>query len=336
MDITENRRKIGGAMKLLEVKNLKTYYYVGGEEIPAVDGVDLSINQGEVFALIGESGSGKSVTSLSIMGLIDPPGKILEGQIAFHRNGVMDNLLAKKEREWQAIRGNEISMIYQDPLTSLHPLIKVGDQVAEVLEIHKKMGKKQAKREAVEMIRRVGIPDAEKRSGEFPEKFSGGMRQRIMIAMAMISNPRLLIADEPTTALDVTIQAEILDLIKKMGKEKNTGILLITHDLGVVAEMADRVSVMYCGKIMEEAPVKELFRSPKNPYTKGLIKCIPRIDEKKRELLEIIEGCVPYPTDFPTGCRFSTRCPNVMERCKTELPDLIEAVPGHKVRCHLY
>lgn len=324
-------------MKLLEVKNLKTYFFIHDQEIPAVDGVDLTINKGEVVALIGESGSGKSVTSMSIMGLIDSPGKIMEGEILFHRNELFtDNLLKKSDRELQGIRGNEISMIYQDPITSLHPMLKVGDQVAEVLQIHKKMGRKQAKREAVEMLKRVGISDAEQRADELPEKFSGGMRQRIMIAMAMISNPKLLIADEPTTALDVTIQAEILDLLRKMGQEEDAAILLITHDLGVVAEMADRVCVMYCGKIMEEADAKELFKHPKNPYTQGLMECIPRIDDDRRKTLQIIEGYVPHPTDFPKGCRFSTRCPKVMDRCREELPELIEIEPGHKVRCFLY
>jgi len=323
-------------MKLLQVKNLKTYFYIDTEEVPAVDGVDFDINQGEVLALIGESGSGKSVTSLSIMGLVDEPGKIISGEILLSRGEIFeDNLLQKSDKQMRFLRGKEISMIYQDPLSSLHPMIKVGEQVAEVLMIHEKATKAEAKRKAIEMMKRVGISDGEKRYDEFPGQFSGGMRQRIMIAMALICNPQLLIADEPTTALDVTIQAEILDLLRKLQKENGMSMMLITHDLGVVAEMADRVCVMYCGKIMEETTNLRLFKNPKNPYTKGLMKCIPRIDDKL-EYLDTIEGYVPHPTDFPSGCRFSTRCPEVMERCKENLPELIEVEPGHKVRCWLY
>lgn len=323
-------------MKLLQVKNLKTYFFIDKEEVPAVDGVDFDINQGEVLALIGESGSGKSVTSLSIMGLVDEPGEILSGEILFNRKDIFEeDLLKKSDKQMRFLRGNEISMIYQDPLTSLHPMIKVGDQVAEVLRIHQKASKGEAKRKAIEMMKRVGISDGETRYDEFPGQFSGGMRQRIMIAMALICNPQLLIADEPTTALDVTIQAEILDLLRKLQQENGMSLMLITHDLGVVAEMADRVCVMYCGKIMEEASNQRLFKNPKNPYTRGLMKCIPRIDDKL-EYLDTIEGYVPHPTDFPKGCRFSTRCPEVMEYCREHLPELKEIEPGHKVRCWLY
>jgi oligopeptide/dipeptide ABC transporter ATP-binding protein len=323
-------------MKLLQVKNLKTYFYIDKEEVPAVDGVDFEVNQGEVLALIGESGSGKSVTSLSIMGLVDEPGKIISGEILLSREGIFeDDLIKKSDKQMRFLRGKEISMIYQDPLSSLHPMIKVGEQVAEALMIHEKVTKSEAKRKAIEMMHRVGISDGETRYDEFPSQFSGGMQQRIMLAMAIICNPQLLIADEPTTALDVTIQAEILDLLRKLQKENGMSMMLITHDLGVVAEMADRVCVMYCGKIMEETTNVRLFKNPKNPYTKGLMKCIPRIDDKL-EYLDIIEGYVPHPTDFPEGCRFSTRCPEVMERCKEELPELKEVEPGHKVRCWLY
>ncbi|NBG89474.1 ABC transporter ATP-binding protein [Isachenkonia alkalipeptolytica] len=323
-------------MKLLQVKDLKTYFFLDKKEIPAVDGVDFHINQGEVLALIGESGSGKSVTSMSIMGLIDEPGKIISGEILLKREEVFeDDLLQKSDKQMRFLRGKEISMIYQDPLSSLHPMIKVGEQVAEALMIHEKVTKAEAKRKTIEMMKRVGISDGEKRYDEFPGQFSGGMRQRIMIAMAIICNPQLLIADEPTTALDVTIQAEILDLLRKLQKENGMSMMLITHDLGVVAEIADRVCVMYCGKIMEETTNQRLFKSPKNPYTKGLMKCIPRIDDKL-EYLDTIEGYVPHPTDFPKGCRFSTRCPEVMERCKEELPELKEVELGHKVRCWLY
>ncbi len=323
-------------MKLLQVKNLKTYFYIDKEEVPAVDGVDFDINQGEVLALIGESGSGKSVTSMSIMGLIDEPGKIISGEILFNRQDIFeDDLLQKSDKQMRFLRGKEISMIYQDPLSSLHPMIKVGEQVAEALMIHENTTKAEAKGKAIEMMKRVGISDGEKRYDEFPGQFSGGMRQRIMIAMAIICNPRLLIADEPTTALDVTIQAEILDLLRRLQSENRMSMMLITHDLGVVAEMADRVCVMYCGKIMEETTNQRLFKNPKNPYTKGLMKCIPRIDDKL-EYLDTIEGYVPHPTDFPKGCRFSTRCPEVMAHCKEELPELREVEPGHKVRCWLY
>ncbi len=323
-------------MKLLQVKDLKTYFFIDKEEVPAVDGVDFHINQGEVLALIGESGSGKSVTSMSIMGLIDAPGKVVSGEILLNRQDIFeDDLLKKSDKQMRFLRGKEISMIYQDPLTSLHPMIKVGEQVAEALVIHEKATKTEAKRKAIEMMKRVGISDGEKRYDEFPGQFSGGMRQRIMVAMAIICNPKLLIADEPTTALDVTIQAEILDLLRKLQKEDGMAMLLITHDLGVVAEMADRVCVMYCGKIMEETTNHRLFKNPKNPYTKGLMKCIPRIDDKL-EYLDTIEGYVPHPTEFPKGCRFSTRCPEVMERCKEELPELKEVEHGHKVRCWLY
>ena len=323
-------------MKLLQVKNLKTYFYIDKEEVPAVDGVDFDINQGEVLALIGESGSGKSVTSMSIMGLIDEPGKIISGEILFNRQDIFeDDLLQKSDKQMRFLRGKEISMIYQDPLSSLHPMIKVGEQVAEALMIHENTTKAEAKGKAIEMMKRVGISDGEKRYDEFPGQFSGGMRQRIMIAMAIICNPRLLIADEPTTALDVTIQAEILDLLRRLQSENRMSMMLITHDLGVVAEMADRVCVMYCGKIMEETTNQRLFKNPKNPYTKGLMKCIPRIDDKL-DYLDTIEGYVPHPTDFPKGCRFSTRCPEVMAHCKEELPELREVEPGHKVRCWLY
>lgn len=323
-------------MKLLQVKNLKTYFYIDKEEVPAVDGVEFDINKGEVLALIGESGSGKSVTSLSIMGLVDEPGKIISGEILFSRHEIFeDDLLQKSDKQMRFLRGKEISMIYQDPLSSLHPMIKVGEQVAEALMIHEKVTKSEAKDKAIEMMKRVGISDGDKRYDEFPGQFSGGMRQRIMIAMAIMCNPQLLIADEPTTALDVTIQAEILDLLRKLQKENGMSMMLITHDLGVVAEMADRVCVMYCGKIMEETTNQRLFKNPKNPYTKGLMKCIPRIDDKL-EYLDTIEGYVPHPTDFPKGCRFSTRCPEVMEHCKEKLPELKEVEPGHKVRCWLY
>lgn len=316
---------------MLQVKDLKTYFYIDKDVIPAVDGVSFNIPKGQVMAIVGESGSGKSVTSLSIMGLIKEPGKIIDGEIIFDG----ENLLKKKEKELRNIRGNEISMIYQEPMSSLNPMIVVGDQIAEVLLIHKSISKSKAKQEAIRMMELVGISDAKTRYKDYPSQFSGGMRQRIMIAMATISNPKLLIADEPTTALDVTVQAEILKLIKNLMVKIDMAVLLITHDLGIVAEMADTVCVMYCGKIMEQTSMQSLFKNPLNPYTKGLIKCIPRTDDTK-DVLYTIGGNVPYPTDFPKGCRFSTRCPQVMDKCREELPPLLEVEMDHKVSCWLY
>ncbi|MBU5427265.1 ABC transporter ATP-binding protein [Tissierella pigra] len=318
-------------MSLLDVRDLKTYFYIDNEVIPAVDGVNFNINKGEIVALVGESGSGKSVTSLSIMGLIKEPGKIVNGEIIFNK----EDLLSKKEREMRRIRGKDIAMIYQDPMSSLNPYIRVGNQIAETLIIHKKISKADAKKEAIKMMELVGIPDADKRYKDYPSQFSGGMRQRIMIAMAIACEPKLLIADEPTTALDVTVQAEILDLLRRLMKDNGMSILLITHDLGVVAEIADRVCIMYCGKIMEQSSKISLFKNPLNPYTRGLIQCIPRTDDKA-EVLYTIGGNVPYPTDFPKGCRFSTRCPDVMEKCKKEIPALADIGERHLVRCFLY
>ena len=319
-------------MSLLEVKDLKTYFYIDKEVIPAVDGVSFEINKGEILALVGESGSGKSVTALSMMGLIKEPGKIIHGEILF--NG--ENLIDKKEKDMRNIRGNEIAMVYQEPMSSLNPNIRIGSQIGEALIIHKKASNRSdAKKQSIKIMELVGIPDAEERYKDYPSQFSGGMRQRIMIAMAIVCKPQLLIADEPTTALDVTVQADILSLLRALIKEYKMSILLITHDLGVVAEMADRVCIMYCGKIMEQTSNTKLFKNPLNPYTKGLIKCIPRTDDKT-DILYTIGGNVPYPTEFPKGCRFSTRCPDVMERCKEELPDLVDIGDDHLVRCFLY
>lgn len=319
-------------MSLLQIKNLKTYFYIDDEVIPAVDNVSFVIEKGEILALVGESGSGKSVTSLSIMGLIREPGRVIDGEILFNN----ENLLQKKEKQMQHIRGNQIAMVYQEPMSSLNPNIRIGDQIAEVLIIHKKVSSKSdAKKQAIEIMKLVGISDADKRYKDYPSQFSGGMRQRIVIAMAIICNPQLLIADEPTTALDVTVQAEILSLLQNLIKERDMSILLITHDLGVVSEIADRVCIMYCGKIMEQTNKSNLFKNPLNPYTQGLIKCIPRTDDKA-DTLYTIGGTVPYPTEFPKGCRFSNRCPNVMEKCKDELPPLINLGDDHLVRCFLY
>ncbi len=317
-------------MTLLEVKKLKTFFFLGKDEYPAVDDVSFTIDEGETLAIIGESGSGKSVTVLSIMGLVDFPGKIIGGEILYKG----ENLLRKTEKEMGRIRGNEIAMIYQDPMSTLNPMNKVGKQIAEALIIHKKAKKNEANKRALELMKAVGISDGEERFNHLPDQFSGGMRQRLMIAMAIACNPKILIADEPTTALDVTIQAEILDLLRNLKHEYNMSIILNTHDLGVVAEMADNVVVMYCGKIMEKAPNKELFDNPLNPYTKKLMECIPRIDDKKKRL-DSIEGYVPHPTEFSKGCRFSDRCSEVFQKCKEELPDLKEVTPNHWVRCWL-
>lgn len=316
---------------LLEVKNLKTQFKVKGGLVNAVDGVDFDIDKGEVVAIVGESGSGKSVTSLSIMGLIpNPPGKVIDGEIIF--NG--EDLLKKSKNEFQQIRGNKISMIFQEPMTSLNPVYTIGRQISETLMKHKNMNKKDAQKEAVKMLELVGIPSPEKRVNDFPHQLSGGMRQRVMIAMALACNPELLIADEPTTALDVTIQAQILDLMLKLKEKFNTSIMLITHDLGVVAEVADRVVVMYCGKVVEKALAGELFEKPMHPYTVGLLNSIPKIDEDKDKLF-MIPGTVPNPLEMPEGCAFSDRCDRCMPICKKSMPSLLQH-KNRQVRCFLY
>lgn len=318
-------------MALLQVEDLKTYFEMDGKKCTAVDGISFQLNEGETMAVIGESGSGKSVTALSLMGLIDYPGKIAGGKILYKGK----DLLKLKEKEMRHLRGNEISMIYQDPMTTLNPMNKVGDQIGEALIIHKKADKKDVKPRVIELMKAVGIMDAEERYSQLPDQFSGGMRQRLMIAMAIACKPQILIADEPTTALDVTIQAEILDLLRTLKEKHNMSIILNTHDLGVVAEMADKVVVMYCGKIMELASNEALFKKPLNPYTKNLMECIPRIDDKQRRL-KTIEGYVPYLTELPKGCRFSNRCSLADERCKTEIPELKEVEKGHWSRCWVH
>ncbi|KGX87446.1 ABC transporter ATP-binding protein [Pontibacillus marinus] len=317
--------------KILDVKDLKTYFYVDDEEIPAVDGVDFSINKGETLGIVGESGCGKSITSLSVMQLVpNPPGKIVGGEINFKG----ENLLQKTEDELRKIRGNEISMIFQEPMTSLNPVYTVGEQIAEAIRIHQKKGRKEAFKQAVKMLELVGIPSPEERAKQEPHQLSGGMRQRVVIAMALACNPELLIADEPTTALDVTIQAQILDLLKELQKEFNSAIMFITHDLGVVADTCDKVVVMYAGKVVEHTDVDSLFESPKHPYTRGLLNSIPRIDEDQEEL-EAIDGNVPSPTNRPKGCAFAPRCPFAQEICHEKTPDL-EEVDQVKARCWIY
>ena len=320
---------------LLEVKNLKTYFFTEDGIVKAVDGVDFYVAPGEVLGLVGESGCGKSVTSLSIMRLIGIPGQIVEGEITFEGR----SLLKLSEAEMVEMRGNRMSMIFQQPQTSLNPVFKVGDQVAEVLQIHRDMGREEAWERAVELLRLVGIPDPESKAHAFPHEMSGGQAQRVMIAMALALNPQLLIADEPTTALDVTIQAQILDLMRDLSTRMGTSVILITHDLGVVAEMADRVAVMYAGRIVEQADVKTVFGEPLHPYTRGLIDSIPVLGMVK-ERLEVIPGGVPNLVNLPPGCKFAPRCKarveNKLTICEEIEPDLVLARPDHKVRCWLY
>jgi len=315
--------------KLLEIRDLRTHFQLEEKTIYAVNGISFSINQKEVVALIGESGSGKSVTALSIMGLVpQPPGIIKSGTIHFEG----EDLLKKKEKDMRNIRGNHITMVYQEPMNSLNPMLSIGFQIKECLTIHKKAKGLEAQKMAIEMLRKVEISDPEETYHYYPHQLSGGMRQRVMIAMALICNPKLLIADEPTTALDVTIQAEILDLIRRLKEEFDTSVLLITHDLGVVTEIADKIIVMYGGKIMEISPTKELYQNPLHPYTIGLMKCIPRLNSTK-EKLYTIEGSVPDMSFEPVGCEFCERCHQVMDICKNSKPELKEIHENHFVRC---
>ncbi len=320
---------------LLEVRGLKTHFFTEDGVVKAVDGLDFSVKSGEVLGLVGESGCGKSVTSLSIMRLISPPGKIVEGEILL--NGTP--LLEISEKEMSKIRGNRISMIFQQPMTSLNPVFKVGEQIAEVLQIHREIKKGQDWERAVELLRLVGIPDPENKAHAYPHEMSGGQAQRVMIAMALAMNPELLIADEPTTALDVTIQAQILDLIRALRTRLDTAVVLITHDLGVIAEMADYVAVMYAGRIVEQADVRTLFAEPLHPYTQGLIDSIPILGQVK-ERLAVIPGSVPNLINLPSGCRFAARCQARMkyslEICTQIEPGLETSQSGHSVRCWLY
>jgi len=323
---------------LIEVKGLKTYFYTEDGVVRAVDGVDYVIEQEKTLGVVGESGCGKSVTALSVMGLIQiPPGKIEEGEILFHKDGKVSDLTQfnPKGREMRAIRGNEIAMIFQEPMTSLNPVYTIGNQIMEAIILHQKLSKKAAKVQAIEMLRAVGIPLPEQRVDEYPHQLSGGMRQRAMIAMALSCNPSLLIADEPTTALDVTIQAQVLELMNDLRAEYHAAIQFITHDLGVIAGMADNVVVMYLGRIVEGASCTEIFHNPKHPYTQGLMNSIPSLAARK-ERLEPIKGVVPDPYDVPPGCGFEPRCPHAMEICKTKMPDLKEVLPGHDSACWLY
>ena len=320
------------AETILEIKDLCVEFQTVEGTVHAVDHLNYTLHKGEKLGIVGESGSGKSVSSLGMMQLIpNPPGRITGGEILYHGK----DLVKASEKEMQKIRGNEISMIFQEPMTSLNPIIKCGKQIAESLRLHRGMKKKEAMEEAVRMMRAVGIANPEVRAHEYPHQMSGGMRQRVMIAMALACQPQILIADEPTTALDVTIQAQILDLIRELNESMGTSVVFITHDLGVVSELCDTVIVMYTGHIVEQALVKELFESPKHPYTKGLLNAIPKIT-RERNPLETIEGMVPNPTERIEGCSFSPRCPYATDQCRKAEPPMAELSDGRLVRCWQY
>jgi oligopeptide/dipeptide ABC transporter ATP-binding protein len=320
---------------LLTVGGLRTWFFTADGVVKAVDGVDLTVNRGEIVGLVGESGSGKSVTSFSVLRLVDQPGRIVDGSITFDGQ----DLRAASNEEMRAVRGSRIGMIFQQPLSSLNPSYRVGFQIAEVYEAHERMKRSVGWERAEGMLAKVGIADAKQRSRAFPHQISGGQAQRVMIAMALAANPDLLIADEPTTALDVTIQAQILDLNRDLQADLGMAVILITHDLGIVAELCDRVAVMYAGQIVEEADTRTLFREPKHPYTQGLIGSVPVIGQR-RHRLDVIPGRVPNLVDLPVGCRFAPRCLARVEhgltQCTEALPALVEVVPGHRVRCYLH
>lgn len=317
---------------LLHVEGLKTHFFLDDDMVAkAVDGIDFQVRSGETVAIVGESGSGKSITSLSIMQLINKPGKIIEGKIRLED----ENLLEKSRKQMTKIRGNDIAMIFQEPMTALNPVYTIGNQIVETIRKHRNRSKNAARQEAIELLKVVGFPRAEEVMNEYPHQLSGGMRQRAMIAMAISCEPKLLIADEPSTALDVTIQAQILDLLDEMKERLDMAILLITHDLGVVAEYADRVLVMYGGQVVEETSARQLFETTKHPYTTGLLDSLPSL-EREISRLGAIKGTVPPAHSFPKGCRFSERCPHVMDRCYEANPELLEVEPNHKVRCYLY
>jgi peptide/nickel transport system ATP-binding protein len=325
---------MGSNSHLLEIEKLRTYFFVRGQVAKAVDEVDLAIAPGKTLGLVGESGCGKSVTAHSIIGLIpEPPGKIVGGRILFEGT----NLLKLPEAKMRKIRGNQISMIFQEPMTSLNPVYSVGDQVEEVIKLHQNLSRSETRNRVIEMFHLVGIPAAARRLGEYPHQMSGGMRQRVMIAMALACNPKLMIADEPTTALDVTIQAQILDLMNKLKDETGSSILFITHDMGVIAEMAQHVAVMYAGKVMEYTDVKRLFAQPRHPYTVGLLQSIPVIGRGRRhQKLIAINGVVPSLLNLPSGCLFSDRCPDVFADCRNVEPQMYGVGENHLVRCLKY
>ncbi|MED3394467.1 ABC transporter ATP-binding protein [Bacillus wiedmannii] len=317
--------------KLLEVKNLKTSFFIESGEVEAVRGVTFRLNKGEVVGIVGESGSGKSVMAKSVMSLVTSPGKVKEGEILFHN----ENILSKSEKELRSIRGNQISLISQDPMSALNPVVKIGKQMKEVIIRHQKVKKKEAEQIAVNLLKQVGLSSPEERVKQYPHELSGGMKQRVMIAMAMSCNPDLLIADEPTTALDVTIQAQILDLMKNLKNETNMALLLITHDLGIVAQNCTRVIVMYGGLIMEEGPVLHIFQSPNHPYTKGLLNSLPKISNGVKERLAPIQGVTPNLLNPPKGCPFAERCPHAMDICEKERPPYFEIGNERRSMCWL-
>src|SRR5699024_9437322 len=315
---------------ILDVNNLKTSFFVDGSEIKAVDGVTFNVPKGKTLGIVGESGSGKSISALSILKLVEDPGRIVDGSISFKG----EELTTAKEARMRKIRGNEISMIFQEPMTSLNPVYTIGQQLRESFKIHEGLGKKAGTKRSIEMLELVGIPSPEKRVDQYPYELSGGMRQRVMIAMALACKPELLIADEPTTALDVTIQAQSLELIKELQEEIGMSVVMITHDLGVVDETCDYVAVMYCGKVVEFADVETLFENPRHPYTVGLLNSLPRHDQDQDELIPI-KGNVPAPDEMPEGCRFAPRCPFASDIC-AKLPELEEQEDGNEVRCWIY
>ena len=321
--------------RLLEVRGLKTHFDTRDGMVNAVDEVDFHVDRGEVLGIVGESGCGKSVTSLSIMGLIGHPGKVVAGEILFGGR----ELTKLKKNDLRKLRGENISMIFQQPTSALNPVYRAGIQIKEMFELHRDWSKEVEEEKVIEMLAKVGIPDPERRAKAYPHELSGGMAQRIMIAMALACQPELLIADEPTTALDVTIQAQILDLMRDLQESSKTAVILITHDLGVVAEMAHRVAVMYAGEVVEEADVRTIFKDPLHPYTQGLVGSIPVLGARK-PVLDVIPGVVPSLVDLPPGCRFADRCvprlQNGLEQCTTSKPELREKAPGHKVRCWLH
>ena len=320
---------------LLEVRDLRTQFPTRSGLVRAVDCVSFNLDRGELLGLVGESGCGKSMTALSIMRLVAPPGKIVSGEVIFDGK----DLLKLSDAEMRQMRGDDIAMIFQDPMTSLNPVFTVGEQIAEALRLHRKLSRSDARAATIDAMREVAIPDPARRVNDYPHQLSGGMRQRVMIAMALACNPKLLIADEPTTALDVTIQAQILELLDELRQHRELAVLLITHDLGVVAEVADRVAVMYTGRIVEESDVDELFERPKHPYTEGLLRSVPKLttaEVAKKVRLETIEGTVPSPTDLPPGCHFAPRCSHRMPRCTQEEIPLYELERDVKVRCVLY